>query len=104
MEKLYIVCWSSAGQDDDGNAKAFCGVHGVYTSKAKAKVGLLECKDECYNEVVNSPDHDEEDKEYAEVNTSIYGSVEEEYFEIDYFIGDTPCELYMTIEEKDLLG
>jgi hypothetical protein len=100
MENLYIVHWGSAGSDDDGNAKAFCGVHGVYTSKSKALEGLVECKEQFYEEIVHNPDYDEEDRELAQVNCSIYGSEKEEYFELDYFIGDTPCELYITITEQ----
>ena len=42
MKKLYIVCWGSAGQDDDGNSTAFCGVHGVYTDESAARKGLVE--------------------------------------------------------------
>jgi len=100
MENLYIVHWGSAGQDDDGNSKAFCGVHGVYTSKSEALEGLVECKEQLYEEIVHNPDYDEEDIELAQVNCSIYGSEKEEYFELDYFIGDTPCEVYITISEQ----
>jgi hypothetical protein len=93
MKKLYIVCWSSAGQDDDGNAKAFCGVHGVYTSKSTALKGLVECKNQTYDEIVAESDYDD-------CNIRVYGSEAEEYFEIDYSIGDTPCEIYITISEQ----
>jgi hypothetical protein len=104
MKKVYIVCWGSAGQDDAGNAKAYSNVHGVYAFLDDAKKGLEECKDERYNEIVNNPDYDEEDRELAEVNTSVYGSVNDDYFEIDYFIGDTPCEIYINIVEKEIQG
>ena len=98
MKKLYIVHWGSSSSDDDGNAKAFCGIHGVYTSKEDAIKGLVECKDLTYDEAVQSDDP--EDLEYNKVNTSVYGSVEEEYFEVDYFIGDIPCEVYIKISEQ----
>jgi hypothetical protein len=45
---------------------------------------------------------DEEEREFAEVNASIYGSAKDGYFEIDYFIGDTSCELYINIVEKEI--
>ncbi len=95
MEKLFIVHWGSASSDDDGNAKAYTGIHGVYTNISEAQKALVECKDLTYDEVVQN--EDEEELEYAKANTSVYGSVEEGYFEIDYFIGDTPCEIYITI-------
>ena len=59
------------------------------------------CTRKCvFDEIVNNPDYDEEDRALAAVNASIYGSVEEEYFEIDYFIGDIPCEIYIAISEQ----
>ena len=61
MDKVYVVCWSSAGQDDDGNSKAFAGVHGVYTFEDDAKKGLEECKNDIYREITENPDYDEED-------------------------------------------
>lgn len=104
MEKVYVVCWGSASSDDDGNANAYSNVHGVYLSKDEAIKGLEECKDDCYNDIVNNPDYDEEERELAEVNASVYGSIKDEYFEIDYFIGDTSCELYITLVEKEIKG
>lgn len=100
MEKLYIVHWGSAGADDDGNAKAYCGIHGVYRSKKDAIKGLVDCKDETYDEIVHNPDYDDYDVEEAEKTTRVYGSEIEEYFEIDYVIGDTPCEIYIAISEQ----
>ena len=100
FERLYIVHWASASSDDNGNAKAFAGVHGVYSTKSAALKGLVECKEQTYDEIINNPDYDEEDRELANVNCSIYGSEKEEYFELDYFIGDTPVEVYITISEQ----
>ena len=98
MEKLYIVCWGSAFSDDDGNARAYCGVHGVYTSKADALKGLIECKDVLYDEVIQN--EDEETFQYAVDNTKVYGSAAEEYFEIDYDFGAGPCEIYIKIDKQ----
>jgi hypothetical protein len=99
LEKVYVVCWGSAGQDDDGNPVAFSGVHGLYTSKEAARKGLVDCKDEIYDDIVNDDFYDEEDREAMKADTHIYGSVEEEYFEIDYTIGDTPCEVHIRIDK-----
>ena len=100
MNTVYIVCWGSAGQDDDGNSKAYTNVHGVYNFLDDAKKGLVECKDECYNEIVNNPDYDEEDRILASINTSVYGSVNDDHFEIDYFLGDVPCEIYINLVQQ----
>lgn len=96
MEKIYIVHWGSAGSDDDGSAKAFCGVHGVYTSKSAALNGLTECKDA----MIQSTTEYVGDEAFDILNIHIYGSENEEYFEIDYMIDDTPCEIYITISEQ----
>ena len=98
MEKIYIVHWGSAGQDDDGNSKAFCGIHGVYKTKSEALNGLVECKDVMYDEVVQS--EDPEELEYNKSRTHVYGSETEEYFEIDYDFADVTNEIYITISEQ----
>jgi hypothetical protein len=100
LKKLFIVCWGSAGQDDDGNSKAFCGVHGVYTDKPAARKGLVECKDVCYDEVIQTDDPEE--LEYNKSRTKVYGSEAEEYFEIDYDFADVTNELYIKIDEVNL--
>ncbi len=96
MEKLFVVCYGSASQDDHGNSHAYSDVHGVYASKESALKGLVECKDECYNEMVNDPE------DYEERSIQVYGSEAEEYFEIDYDFCGTPCEIYIKIVEKEL--
>ena len=98
FEKIYIVHWASASSDDDGNAKAFAGVHGVYSTKSAALRGLVECKDVTYDEIVQ--DEDEEALEYAKSHTRVYGSEAEEYFEIDWDFADTTSEIYITISEQ----
>lgn len=103
MDKVYVVCWSSAGQDDDGNSKAFAGVHGVYVFEDDAKKGLEACKNEIYNEIVDNPDYDEEDREEVKANTQVYGSVNEHYFEIDYELGGIPSEIYIHIVIKNIM-
>ena len=103
MDQVYVVCWGSASTDDNDLAKAYGNVHGVYAFLDDAKKGLEECKNECYDEIVNNPDYDEEAREYERVNTQVYGSVEDDYFEIDYFLGDTPGEIYIKLVIKEII-
>ena len=103
MDKVYVVCWSSAGQDDAGNSKAFAGVHGVYVFEDDAKKGLEECKNDIYREITENPDYDEEDMAEVMASTQVYGSVNDDYFEIDYTLGDVPCEIYITLQIKELI-
>lgn len=98
MKKLYIVHWGSAFSDDDGNAQAYAGVHGIYKTLAEAQKGLVECKDVTYDEVVQI--EDSETLEYVQQNTHVYGSVNDGYFEIDYDLGAGPCEIYIKITEQ----
>jgi hypothetical protein len=101
--KVYIVGWATASQDDNGNCSAYGNVHGVYTNHIDAKKGLVELKDEFYNDIVNNPDFDEEEAQYAKDHTQVYGSVEEGYFEIDYESWDVPNEIYVYLEEKEVI-
>ena len=87
MEKLYIVHWGYATQDDRGNANAFCKIHGIYTTLDGAKIGLRECQENLYIETVHDADGD----------VSVYGSESEEYFEIDYSEDGISREIYLTI-------
>ncbi len=103
MKKVYVVCYGSASQDDSGNSCAYGNVHGVYAFLDDAKKGLEECKNECYDDIVNNYEEGSEAREDAERNTHIYGSVEDDYFEIDYELGDTPCEIYIKLVEKEII-
>ena len=98
MKNIYIVHWASASIDDDGNAQAYAGVHGVYSALEAAELGLMECKDVTYDEVVQN--EEPEMIQYAIDNTRVYGSVKEGYFEIDYDFGAGPCEIYITITRQ----
>ena len=101
MKKVYIVSWAAARQDDDGNVNAYSGIHGVFSSLAKAKVGLTECKDAFYNEIVNNPDYEVEEFDRAIKTTHVYGSVEDEYFEIDSNVY-LPEQTYIRISEREI--
>jgi hypothetical protein len=93
MEVLTVV-WSSGSCDDHGNAHSFAGVHGIYKSEKSAKQGLEECKNEIYEEALNTLDPD---NEFPDVRSEVqvYGSVEDGYFEVDYTIGTEPVEIYI---------
>ena len=99
MENLYIVCWGASSCDDDGNAHANAGVHGVYKTKSAALEGLVECKDSMIADTKNDLDPDGEFPELLD-DIKVYGSEQEEYFEIDYILGTEPCEVYITISEQ----
>ncbi len=101
-EKVYIVCWASASQDDEGNSSAYGNVHGVYRKLEDAEKGLLECKDQTYDEIINDPDFDEEERKNYIESTEVYGSVKEGYFEIDYDSWDIRNEIRIEITEKEI--
>ena len=98
-----VLLANSAGQDDCGNAKAFAGVHGVYVFEDDAKKGLEECKNDIYREITENPDYDEEDMAEVMASTQVYGSVNDDYFEIDYDLGGVPSEIYIKIEVKSIM-
>lgn len=102
MEKLFVVMWANANQDDRGNSVAYGNVHGIYRTREEAEAGLEECKDDFVEEIVNNPDFDEKDREYATQNLSIYGSVEEGYFELDNDVCDIVEQTYIQIVETEL--
>lgn len=105
MSKVYVVCWGNARQDDCYDTVAYGNVHGVYHSREKAEAGLEECKEDFVEEIVNNPDFDEEDRERATQNLSIYGSVEEGYFELDRLASDACAiveQTYIQIVETEL--
>lgn len=95
MQVLTVV-WGSGSCDDHGAAHAFAGVHGIYKSEESAKQGLEECKNEIYEEALNTVDPD---NEFPDVRSEVqvYGSVEDGYFEVDYTIGTEPVEIYIGI-------
>ena len=101
MEKLYAVCWGSGSTDDHGNAHAYSGIVGVYRDKDEAKKALETYKDETLEEVYEDIDPDGEFPEERD-RVQVYGSMNEEYFEIDYYLGIDPVEIYIGISETTL--
>lgn len=101
MEKMFIVCWGASSCDDRGNAHANVGIHGVYSTRGGAKIGLVDCKDQLLEETKNAVDPDGEYPELLdELDIKVYGSEAEEYFEIDYILGTEPCEVCIKIIEQ----
>lgn len=95
MEVLTVI-YSTGSCGDHGNAYAFGGVHGIYTSKESANFGLVECKDETLYDIYQSLDPDAELPSTKE-DVQIRGSVKDGYFVIDYTIGTKPIEIYIGI-------
>ena len=102
MEKLYAVCWGSGSTDDHGNAHAYSGIVGVYRNKDDAKKALETYKDETLEDVYEDIDSNREFPEERE-SVKVYGSVDDEYFEIDYILRTEPVELYIGISETQLI-
>lgn len=106
MNKVYIVCYGTAGQDDRGNSTAFANIHGVYAFLDDAKKGLEECKNEIYDEIVNQccDEDDEVAVEEVKATIQVYGSVVDDYFEIDHICYDASSEIHIRIVEKEIIG
>ena len=106
MDNIYVVCWASAGQDDNGNSVAHGGVHSIHLTPESAKKGLEDCKQEFYNDIVYGRDPYGEMASYTEASTQVYGGIVEDidscYFEIDYNECDIINEIYMQIEVKEI--
>lgn len=102
MEKVYVVCWGSGSTDDRGNAHAYSGTAGVYRNKEDALKALETYKDMTLDDVYNDLDPDGEFPEERD-SVHVYGSVEDEYFEIDYALGIEPVEIYIGISETALI-
>ena len=101
MEKIYVVCWGCGSTDDHGNAHANSGIVGVYRNKDDALKALETYKDETLEEVYEDIDPDREYEDERD-KVHVYGSVEHEYFEIDYILGTEPVEIYIGISETTI--
>lgn len=95
--QVYAVVWSTGSCDDHGNAHSFNGIHGVYKSEVSAQKALEECKQEIYDEALQSFAGDEDNTEDFTDEVKVYGSVKDGYFEIDYTLGNEPVEIYIQI-------
>ena len=98
---MYIVCWGASSCDDHGNAHANVGVHGVYNTLGGARIALVGCKDQMIEEIKKDLDPDGEFPDLLDdLDIKVYGSEQEDYFEIDYTLGTDPCEVRIEIIEQ----
>jgi hypothetical protein len=101
--KVYTVVWACGSADDHDVVHTNVGVHGVYTSKESAKVGLEECKQRTLDELADAVDPDGDMPELMdEIDLDIEGSVDDEYFRIEYTLGCEPVNELIKIEEQEL--
>lgn len=101
--KVYTVVWACGSADDHDVVHTNVGVHGVYTSKKSAKVGLEECKQRTLDELADAVDPDGDMPELMdEIDLDIEGSVDDEYFRIEYTLGCEPVNELIKIEEQEL--
>ncbi len=101
--KVYTVVWACGSVDDHDVVHTNVGVHGVYASKESAKVGLEECKQRTLDELADAVDPDGDMPELMdEIDLDIEGSVDDEYFRIEYTLGCEPVNELIKIEEQEL--
>jgi hypothetical protein len=102
--KVYVVFWGSGVHDcDEEEVYAYTNVHTVYMSLDSAREGLVKLKDDFYDEIVNDPNFEEEDREEVKKNTYVHGSAEENEFTIDTTFGCNTQEVYIRIVEKEII-
>lgn len=94
--QVFSVVWGRGAYEDEA-VNTCAGLHGIYLTEADAKKGLEECKQEFLDEILNNPDLSDEDKESFKHNVQVYGSVVDDYFEIDYTVDEQPVEIYIQI-------
>ena len=101
--KVYTIIWACGSADDHDVVHTNAGVHGIYTSKESAKIGLEECKQRTLEELVDTVDPDGDMPELMdEIDLVIDGSADEEYYRIEYTLGCDPTHEYIKIEEVEL--
>ena len=101
--KVYTVVWACGSTDDHDVVHTNTGVHGVYISKDSAKVGLEECKQRTLTELADAVDPDGDMPELMdEIDLDIEGSVDDEYFRIEYTLGCEPVNELIKIEEVEI--
>jgi hypothetical protein len=82
-------------------------VYGAYDSLDKAMAGLEEYKNIFIDELVESvidPEYTDEEIQEAkeDLQTAIYGSTKDGYFEIDYSFADTRNEMHISIRDVEV--
>ena len=103
MEKIYVVHWGCGSADARGRGHAYSGVVSAHFNKADALKALEEYKDETLEDVKNDIDPDGDMPELVDdAGIQVYGSVAEEYFEIDYELGLESVEIHIGISETTI--
>lgn len=101
--KIYSVIWSSAAYDWEENiVKALNGSHGTFKSKKSARKALEESKLSFIDEICHDPEYDDDELFEIKESLQVYGSLEEDYFELDYTFADAPVEIHIQIVETEL--
>lgn len=101
--KVYTVAWACGSADDHDVVHTNTGVHGVYTSKESAKVGLEECKQRALDELSEAVDPDGDMPELMdEIDLFIDGSADEEYYRLKYTLGCESVNELIKIEEVEI--
>lgn len=96
--KIYLVIWGDAKVNDRGDASAYCGCDGAFFDKQKALEALTIEKDAYIKSILDDAD-DEETREKYENSIQVYGSEQEEYYEIDITVDNDTSEFYIRISE-----
>ncbi len=99
---MWIITFGNASMDDHGNPVAHCGCIGIYTDKEKALTALVNEKDSCVADLKSSYEEEAETAEDLETlinSIHVYGSLQEEYFEIDFDFADGTAEYCLRLEE-----
>lgn len=104
-KNIWVVTWGTAnmeGTDGEENASAFCGCVGVFTDKANAQKNMTTYKNTFIAELTEDLDEDDATREEIEETLEVYGSENDEYYEIDYNIFGKSYEVYIRLEEMNL--
>lgn len=102
--KIWVVSWARALGGDETPVDAYVGTEGAYTSFGDALKALTKCKDELISGIYEGIE-DLEDKDKLSESFQVYGSEQEEYYEIDYTApDDTLIEFYVGLQEVNLYG
>ena len=99
---MRAITFGNASQDDHGNSHAYCGCVGIYSDKEQALNALLAEKESCVADLKSNYSEEAEDADELQslINSiQVYGSVQEEYFEIDFDLADSRAEYYLRLEE-----
>lgn len=102
---MWAITFGTASQDDHGNSHAYCGCIGIYSDKEQALNALLAEKESSVADIKSNYSEEAEDADELQslINSiQVYGSTQEEYFEIDFDLADSRAEYYLRLEEVSI--